>query len=170
MHKGIFDYMAHWIGPSDQLVINTDELYDLVILQARYRCKGCGTACGLLTNSSGTITDGSGPSNYSDKSQCEWIIAQPSASLIKVTFSNFSTQPLNDVVQVFQCSTVDCWEQQQLAELSGTYQGSEGIISTTGYMKVIFLSDGSINSQGFAASWTSVWPTMCLLPVLVVIW
>jgi len=133
-----------------------DAFCNLVTLQTRFPCKGCGTACGLLTNSSGTITDGSGPSNYSNKSKCEWIIAPPKASLIKITFSKFSTQPLNDVVQVFQCLTVNCWEQQQLAELSGMYQGTEGIISTTGYMRVTFVSDGSINSEGFTASWTSV--------------
>jgi hypothetical protein len=142
--KGVLDYGL------------VNDLFHLVMLQTRYLCKGCGTGCGLLTNSSGTITDGSGPSNYSDKAKCEWIIAQPKNSLIRITFSNFSTQPVHDVVQVFQCATVDCWEQQQLAELSGTYQGTEGIISTTGYMKVTFLSDGNITSEGFAASWTSV--------------
>ncbi len=76
-------------------------------------------------------------------------------------------QPLNDVVRVFECSNAFCSQQQQLAELSGTYADVQSITSTTGYMRVTFTTDGSVNLAGFNALWTSVRvcvPLYILLP------
>jgi hypothetical protein len=84
------------------------------------------------------------------------MIAPPAALQITIQFTAFSTQPINDVVRVFQCSDVYCSRQQQLAELSGTYLSTQVMTSATGYMRVVFTSDDSINQQGFTASWTSV--------------
>jgi hypothetical protein len=124
--------------------------------RANYSCTGCGGACGLRTSPSGNFSDGSGSANYSHNAYCEWMIASTNGSVITIQFTNFSTQPINDVVRVFQCSDVYCSQQQQLAELSGTYLSTQVMTSATGYMRVVFTSDGSINHAGFAASWSSV--------------
>ncbi len=68
----------------------------------------------------------------------------------------FSTQPRNDVVRVFQCRNASCSEQQQLAELSGTYLDVQMVTSTTGCIKVVFTSDDFVHYDGFNATWSSV--------------
>jgi hypothetical protein len=95
------------------------------------------------------------------------MIASTNGSVITIQFTNFSTQPTNDVVRVFQCSDVYCSQQQQLAELSGMYLSTQVMTSATGYMRVVFTSDGSINHAGFAASWSSVSWT-CFDPLLMI--
>jgi hypothetical protein len=88
--------------------------------------------------------------------QCEWLIASSNSSLITIAFSKFSTQPLVDIVHVFQCTTVDCSQQQQIAELSGRYPTTQTATSATGYMRVVFISDGAHEYDGFTASWSTV--------------
>jgi hypothetical protein len=77
--------------------------------------------------------------------------------MVKLQFSEFSTQPRHDVVRVFQCADASCsQQQQQLAELSGTYLSAQDVVSITGYMKVVFTSDSTISHSGFTAMWSLV--------------
>jgi hypothetical protein len=71
-------------------------------------------------------------------------------------FTEFDTEPVNDVVRVFQCTNVYCVQQQLITQLSGTYPSDHIIISRTGFMKVVFTSDGSMNHDGFTAVWNLV--------------
>ena len=121
-----------------------------------YACSGCGQACGLLISPNGTLSDGSGLSLYANSANCEWMIAPPGALQVTITFANVSTQTRNDVVRVFQCTALDCSEQLQLAELFGLHFMTQTITSTTGFMKVAFTSDSTVNYDGFSASWSSV--------------
>jgi hypothetical protein len=131
--------------------------------QTSYTCTGCGSECWLFTSATGTFSDGSGTSNYPSMSKCEWMIASPTnnGSLIVIQFDEFSTQPLNDVMRVFQCSDVLCTQQQQLAELSGRYPSVQSITSGTSYMKVVFTSDSVGEYDGFTASWSMVCALAC---------
>jgi hypothetical protein len=124
--------------------------------KANYPCTGCGSNCGLLTASSGRLSDGSGSSNYAKDARCEWMIASINHSVITLQFDKFSTQPFSDVVQVFQCSDLSCSQQQLLAELSGMYPSIQSMTSTTGYMKVVFTTDDASEYDGFTASWNMV--------------
>jgi hypothetical protein len=126
--------------------------------QPSYPCSGCGSSCGLLQDLRGEISDGSGSSNYQDNANCEWMIAPAAASLITLRLSRISTQPGVDIIRVFQCTDIACSQQQQLAELSGSYFMPQAVTSTTGYMRVTFRSDGSVNADGFTAAWTTVGP------------
>jgi hypothetical protein len=121
-----------------------------------YACTGCQAACGLLIAQNGTLSDGSGSSNYQSNANCEWMIAPPAASIIILSFSEMSTQAGIDVIRVFQCTQISCTQQELLAELSGLYSTPQTVTATSGYMKVVFTSDGSANYDGFNASWTSV--------------
>ena len=112
--------------------------------------------CGLFSQDSGTFSDGSGLSGYSNNAVCEWMIVARNHLVITATFTELSTQPGKDFVRVFQCTDVSCLQQQQLAELSGLYAMQQAVTSTTGYMKVVFTADGSVNYDGFNATWKSV--------------
>ncbi len=122
-----------------------------------YVCTGCVSECELLTAVNGSLSDGSGPSNYSNNANCEWIIASSNGSVIVLSFTEFTTQPFNDLVRVYQCRDIYCSQHQQLAELSGSYETLPVLMSVTGYMKVAFTSDSSINYNGFNATWSMVW-------------
>lgn len=81
--------------------------------------------------------------------------------MITLHFTEFSTQPGKDVVRVLQCKDIWCTEHQQLAELSGMYSSIQTVTSSTGYVKVLFTSDSSVNFDGFAATWSMVSEKYC---------
>ena len=128
-----------------------------LFFQVTYSCVGCGTSCGLQTTANGTLSDGSGASNYANNANCEWMIAPRGALGITLSFSEFRIQPGNDVVRIYQCTEISCHNSPQtLAEWSGV-RTSPQVVSTTGFMKVVFTSDASVNNyDGFTAYWSSV--------------
>jgi hypothetical protein len=105
---------------------------------------------------SGTLSDGSGPSNHENGATCVWILAPPNATEITLSFTAFSTELYVDAVQVYQCVNVSCQDVKLLAELSGTYDTAQSISSTTGYMLVQFRSDNAISQAGFEATWNAM--------------
>jgi hypothetical protein len=84
------------------------------------------------------------------------MIAPLEGLVIILTITELSTQPGKDFVRVWQCADIACSQPLQLAELSGLYSSPQVVTSTTGFMKVVFTSDASLNYDGFTASWTSV--------------
>lgn len=110
-------------------------------------CSGTTT----LTAPMGTFDDGSGSSNYADNSDCEWVINPSSAASITLTFSAFDIQSGQDFVEVFDNSTTP-------PTILGSFSGSTipGAVSLNGNnMLVTFTSNASVNSTGWAASYTS---------------
>jgi hypothetical protein len=111
--------------------------------------------------SSGTISDGL--SGYENNANCTWLIA--SRGLISLSFSSFDTEWRYDFVTINNCtSSSSCVRDQEIASLSGSssaYRSQDGkpvslstiYTSNTGYMQVVFTSDGSVVSSGFVASW-----------------
>jgi hypothetical protein len=75
---------------------------------------------------------------------------------VTLRFTEFKTQQHNDVVRVFECVDVYCSRQQQIAILAGTYSTTKVVTSSTGFVKVVFTSDGSVNYDGFTATWSTV--------------
>jgi hypothetical protein len=118
-----------------------------------FPCLGCGSACGLQTAANGTLTDGSGTATYQNDAKCEWVIASTLGQLITISFTEFQTQAGYDFVKLYQCTDIGCQTSQPLAELSGTYSTTQAVTSYTGFMKVVFTSDRSINYGGFTARW-----------------
>jgi len=84
------------------------------------------------------------------------MIAPPGAARVTIRFTEFSTQLLNDVVRVLQCTDIYCSQQEQLAELSGTYPSVQAVTSATGFIKVVFTSDSIASFDGFNATWSMV--------------
>jgi hypothetical protein len=124
-----------------------------------YLCTGC-NFCGSLTSSSGTFSDESGASNYSNSANCMWTINPPGADYINITFSEFSTERGYDFVRVYECTDYNCRSAQLLAELTGTYSSSRSFTSATSFMAVWFSSDASVTSSGFHVSWTALVPPL----------
>jgi hypothetical protein len=109
----------------------------------------------LLTSASGNITDGSGANNYENSSNCAWIIA-PSVGArgITLNFTEFETEKSTDWVRVYQCTSSDCLQKDEVAAFSGPKLPSQVARISTGYMLVHFTSDSGHTAAGFTASWT----------------
>ena len=120
-----------------------------------YSCSGITT----FTKTKGTFSDGSGPLHtYVNNSDCIWII-QPADSVtsIKLNFLEFNTEQDSDLVIVYNGNNTS-------APVLGTYSGSSlpSQITTTGKALCIkFISNDSITSDGFLASYTTTTPIFC---------
>ncbi len=103
-----------------------------------------------LTNASGTISDGSGSSNYNNSSNCRWQIQPPNAVSITLHFLNFNTELTNDKVIIS-----DPVHSTTLGTFSGTSLPAD-VTSPSGQMLVRFTTNTSITSTGWSASYNSI--------------
>ncbi len=124
--------------------------------EGSFYCTGCAAECGIFTAQNGTISDGSGSSNYPDLSSCGWMIAPPTASAISLTFTELSVEAGYDFVRVWQCNNIACTTGKQVAELSGSYSTPQIVRVATGLMIIALSSDNYGTGDGFKASWVSV--------------
>ncbi len=111
----------------------------------------CNSSTSTLTASSGTFTDGSGLDKYANNSNCSWLIQPASASSITLSFSAFDTELNYDGVIVFDGANSSA---PVLGQFTGTTIPSS-VTSTGGSMYVVFLSDESLRSNGWNASYNS---------------
>ena len=98
---------------------------------------------------SGSISDG--PGDYSSNQDCAWVL---SGQGVTIKFTSFDTESGFDYVTVNQCQESSCSSPERLARLSGL-QDQQSYTSTTGFLQVIFESDGSVNKAGFVAEWSA---------------
>ena len=117
-------------------------------------CSGTRSVTGIT----GTIEDGSGPSDYTNNNDCMWLI-DPNEPVSKITLSfiNFATEATNDVVTVYDGSTT-------AAPVLGTFSGSNlpaDITSTGATMLVRFVTNGSTTNTGWKATYRSTFPVYC---------
>ena len=118
----------------------------------------CGRLCQPSTGtSSGTISVGT--SEYVDNMNCHWLIV--SKGSISLLFSSFDTEHCCDFVTINRCTTSSCSTVEQVVKLSGS--GGVGSIytSSTGYMQVLFKTDGSMRGSGFVATWSITYQDTC---------
>ncbi|MCX7606927.1 MAG: T9SS type A sorting domain-containing protein [Bacteroidia bacterium] len=104
-----------------------------------------------LTAPAGTLSDGSGSSDYTNRTNCRWLIQPPGASWIQLSFSSFNTEANYDFVRVYDGATTS-------SPLLGSFSGSSlpsSLTSTGGSMLIVFTSDSSITRAGWEASYTS---------------
>ncbi len=81
------------------------------------------------------------------------MIGSDPQTLVTLLFTLVSTEG-GDRVRVFECSSMLCEDERQLAEMSYAYLP----VFTTilGFFKVTLTSDEARNAYGFVASWASV--------------
>jgi len=103
----------------------------------------------LLSDPSGTFSDGSQDKNYIENSFCKWNIAIPDANSITVEFEYFNTEPDHDFVRILDLSTNPSTE---LGKFSGADLPEP--VTGKGPLIVFFITNQSINVQGWKAYYT----------------
>ncbi|XP_074549445.1 cubilin [Halichoeres trimaculatus] len=116
--------------------------------------EGCGDT---LTSPSGSITSPGHPSNYPHGANCTWYINVDSGYLIRLTFHTFNleyhTNCNFDYLEVYDNGTV------QTGTKIGRYCGRSippSITSTDNQLSLLFVTDSSLGSEGFSASYVSI--------------
>jgi hypothetical protein len=132
-----------------------------VCCQGALLCTRC-SSCGMTTSITGSLSEGSGLSQYQNEARCQTLIAPTNATQITINFTVFHTEQSADVVQVYQCAGISnmlCEGAQLVRELSGYYASNQIITLSTGYALVQFTSDSSTTYAGFTGTWTSDAPS-----------
>ncbi|MEI6851651.1 MAG: C10 family peptidase [Bacteroidota bacterium] len=118
-------------------------------------CSGLTT----ITNTYGTIEDGSGPKyNYQDNKDCMWLIA-PTEIIdnIRINFERIDTEIGNDVVTIYDGeSTSD----SVLGVFSGNSLPAQ-IVSTGKKVLVRFTTNGSVNAEGWLLTFNGKLTSFC---------
>ncbi|MFN4853476.1 MAG: CUB domain-containing protein [Bacteroidota bacterium] len=122
----------------------------VAVLSLKSFSQGCTTG-NVLTAASGTISDGSGSSNYAMNANCSWIIQPPGATSITITFTAFATEANYDFVKIYNGTNAT-------GTLLGTYSGTtlpSALTVPSGYAFVEFTSDNIVAAAGFSLNYTS---------------
>jgi hypothetical protein len=115
----------------------------------------------VITNTSGSFTDGSGPvEDYLSNTDASWLInpQTPEDSITDITlyFVQFDLES-NDFVTVYDGETTG-------DPVLGTFTGSSlpsNITSTGNKILITFISDGTGTAPGFFIEYTSSYPSYC---------
>ncbi|XP_061714224.1 cubilin-like [Cydia pomonella] len=120
------------------------------------------TCGGILDNEEGSLYYPLHNSSYTHDSKCAWVIRTVPDKVINVTFSKFNLEDNPDCnydfLQIHDGRT-------SASQLIGRFCGSSfpkggNIVSNQNYLYFWFISDSSINKDGFALHWTSI-PPVC---------
>ncbi|KAF7648099.1 hypothetical protein LDENG_00162070 [Lucifuga dentata] len=116
--------------------------------------EGCGDT---LTSPSGSISSPGHPTNYPHGANCTWYISVTPGNLIRLTFDSFNLEYHSncnyDYVEVYDNGTV------QTGTKIGRYCGRSfppSITSTDSLLTLLFVTDSSMSSEGFSASYVSI--------------
>jgi hypothetical protein len=107
----------------------------------------------ILTDNSGTFSDGSGTNSYLNRTRCSWRIAPENQRWIKLHFNEFRTERTSDYVQVFDGPDSTS---RMIAEFSGPTRPRDTIRSTGGTLFVTFRSDAAGVMPGWRATYETV--------------
>jgi len=100
-----------------------------------------------VTSMTATITDGSESFYYSNSSFCIWVINPGVSEPITMHFNSFDTEEEKDVLKIYDGAT-----QELLQVISGNYDTPpEPITSPSGKMNMVFVTNSSIQGQGWEA-------------------
>jgi len=110
----------------------------------------------VLTACSGTVSDGSGMSNYSNDLDCSWTISPPGAASVTLTFTEFDTDDFESV-EIYD-GTDDS------APSLGKYEGANlppTLSANSGSMHLVFKTDGSGTAAGWSANYSCSTVPIC---------
>ncbi|CAB1449409.1 unnamed protein product, partial [Pleuronectes platessa] len=116
--------------------------------------QGCGDT---LTSPSGTITSPGHPTNYPHGANCTWYISVSPGNLVRLSFESFNLEYHSncnfDYLEVYDNGTV------QSGTKIGRYCGRSvprSITSTDSLLTLLFVTDSSLGTEGFSASYVSI--------------
>ena len=127
---------------------NVDELNEednIEIFSNQFTIPFCSDTVTLIDDCFGSFSDGSGNLDYSDNSDCKWLIQGSTGSNIRITFNEFETESCCDFIYIYDGSNSS-------APLLGTYSGTSlpPVIQTTQPKAYIeFETDGSVSDPGW---------------------
>lgn len=118
---------------------------------------GCNTSLTTLTNNEGTLYDGSGPNDYQNNIDCQWLI-QPLSNIdhILISFDEIDLGS-NDTLILYDGGNIN-------APILGKYAGGNipsDISSSGSSVFVRLISDNSLAGDGFGISYRSLMPVFC---------
>ncbi len=105
----------------------------------------------VLTDASGSLSDGSGSYNYNDMTTCNWTIEPPGATSITLSFNKFETEPTLDFLKIYDASTSP-------STLLATYSGNSippQVLCNSGKMFIVFFANNSNTYDGWSATYSS---------------
>jgi len=105
----------------------------------------------ILTDPTGTVSDGSGYSYYWNNTDCQWLIQPPSNDSIILSFTQLQTESGKDFVSVYDGTTTGDL-------LLGTFSGHNipsQLIAKSGSMLITFTTDSVNQDQGWSANYTT---------------
>ena len=97
----------------------------------------------------GSFADGSGPENYSPRSNCKWQIIAPEGKVIDIRFSEFDTEAKTDFLYFFNGEGT---HEKIMAIFSGPDIPPE-LITWRNKVLVWFVTDSKNQAQGFKANY-----------------
>lgn len=103
----------------------------------------------ILTQETGSFSDGSGVNNYNENSDCRWLIQPENATSIILNFSEFNTEDGYDGVVIYEGNSIS-------SPILGVYTGANlpsQVVANSNSMLVRFISDNINNNQGWTASY-----------------
>ncbi|KAM9333329.1 LOW QUALITY PROTEIN: cubilin [Pholidichthys leucotaenia] len=114
--------------------------------------------CGeTLTSPSGTITSPGHPTSYPHGANCTWFINVSPGNLIRLSFDSFNLEYHDncnlDYLEIYDNGTVNTGNK------IGRYCGRSvppSIMSTDNFLTLFFVSDASLNTEGFSANYVSI--------------
>jgi len=104
-----------------------------------------------ISNSTGTLDDGSGPSSYWNNTNCEWLIVNPDSSKIDIDFNYFRTEQDKDILTIYDGDNTS-------APVLGQYSGHinpASIESSRNKILLQFVSDSVNQDDGWEIKYTS---------------
>ena len=123
-------------------------------LTADVTCSG-GCGCVSTLNSSTGVIRSSITGNYQDNRNCIWMIS--STADVEIQFTSFVTEEDFDKVVIARCTSALCPIPEQLGLLTGSLSPADltrVYNTTTGFLRITFISDHSVVRLGFQAVWT----------------
>jgi len=112
----------------------------------------------ILSDNSGTFSDGSEANDYSSNTYCQWLIQpEEEAESITINFDEFYTDSGDDYLRIFSGSSI---LNTMVAELHGN-EGPTSVTINSTRAFIQFSSDDFNNFPGWSASYTSVPKRFC---------
>ena len=101
-----------------------------------------------------TFDNGTGTSNYSNNTNCQWLISPDSGDYIQINFNRFQTEANKDFVTIYDGPTTSS---PILCTLSGNNIFPAPIVTSSSKALVVFTTDAANTLPGWELTYTSLY-------------
>lgn len=140
-----------WMGLSVVLMLGSAQLW----AQPTYNMgTQTVTDCRAFFEDSGANPDPAAANNYANNENFTFVISNPTATQIILSFQTFCTELIFDVLRVYDGPDTN-------SLLLGTFTGTTlppGLVANSGAMTIHFRSDANVTCTGWTAFWYSIVP------------